>query len=303
MKKAISLLLAIVMLAAIFCGCSEKKTQLSIYFKDSQSNELSEEKRNVNAAEAAGEVELAKLAVAQLIEGPQNEKNSAVIDSGAKLLSLVVNEGVATINMSKHFSDKKGVDALLLRFAFINTLCSIDGIDGIVIQVEGKPIVSENTGKEYGVLSISDIALNTEDNTTIHLYFPDKDGEKLLLEKRTVNVQQTLSLEKTVVSELIKGPENKKLAASIPDGTKLLNIETKDNVCYVNFSNEFRSKTSSGSTATTMTLYSVVNSLCALENVSSVQILINGETGVEFGNFVLDIPYESSSNNMGETTK
>lgn len=294
MKKAISLLLTIVMITALLFGCDAKKTQLSIYFRNAQSNELSEEKRSVKADEKAGAVELAKLAVAQLISGPQNEKNAPVIDSEAKLLSLVVNDAVATVNFSKHFSQKKGVDALILRFALINTLCNIDGIDGIVIQVEGKPIVSENTGKEYGVLSISDIALNTEDNTTINLYFPDKNGEGLRLEKRTVNVQQTLSLEKTVVSELIKGPENKGLAPSVPEGTKLLNIETKDNVCYVNFSSEFRSKTSSGSAATTLTLYSVVNSLCALKNVSSVQILINGETGVEFGNFVLDIPYEAN---------
>lgn len=294
MKKAISLLLTIVMITALLFGCDAKKTQLSIYFRNAQSNELSEEKRSVKADEKAGAVELAKLAVAQLISGPQNEKNAPVIDSEAKLLSLVVNDAVATVNFSKHFSQKKGVDALILRFALINTLCNIDGIDGIVIQVEGKPIVSENTGKEYGVLSISDIALNTEDNTTINLYFPDKNGEGLRLEKRTVNVQQTLSLEKTVVSELIKGPENKGLAPSVPEGTKLLNIETKDNVCYVNFSSEFRSKTSSGSAATTLILYSVVNSLCALKNVSSVQILINGETGVEFGNFVLDIPYEAN---------
>lgn len=295
MKRVISVVLTVLLLAAVFSACGTNRTQISVYFKDALSNELSEEKRTVEAGEKAGEAELAKLAVAQLISGPQNEKNAAVIDSKAKLLSLVINDGVATVNMSKHFSEKKGVEGLLLRFAFINTLCGIDGIDGIVIQVEGKPIVSENTGKEYGVLSISDIALNTEDKTTIRLYFPDKDGERLVLEKRTVDAQQTLSLEKTVVSELIKGPDNDKLAATIPMGTKLLNIETKDNVCYVNFSSEFKSKTSSGSAATMLTLYSVVNSLCALENVESVQILVNGETGVEFGNFVLDIPYEADN--------
>ena len=292
MKKTISLLLAVTLIFVIFTGCGKEKTQISVYFKDLQSNELCEEKRSVDAGENASETDLAKLAVAQLIKGPQNEKNAPVIDPDAKLLSLTVSEGVATVNMSKHFSQKKGVEALVLRFAFINTLCAIEGIEGIVIQVEGKPIVSDNTGKEYGVLSISDIALNTEDNATIRLYFPDKSGEKLVLERRTVDVQQTLSLEKTVIGELMKGPSGKNLQSSIPDGTKLLNIETKDSVCYVNFSSELRSKTTSGSTATTLTLYSVVNSLCALESVSSVQILINGETGVEFGNFVLDIPYE-----------
>ena len=62
----------------------------------------------------------------------------------------------------------------------------------------------------------------------------------------------------------------------------------------MNFSSEFISKSSSGSTATMLSLYSVVNTLCELKNVDSVQILVNGEAGVEFGNFILDIPYESN---------
>ena len=295
MKKIISIFLILVMTVLVFAACGGEKTTISVYFKDGQTSELNEEKRIVKARENDGAAELAKLAVAELIAGPQNEKNSAVIDHGAKLLSLVINDGVATVNMSSHFGEKKGVDGLLLRFAFINTLCRIDGIDGIVIQVEGKPLVSENTGKEYGVLSMSDIALNTEDKVTLNLYFPDEEGENLVLEKRTVDAQMALSLEKTVVSELLKGPKTNKLSSAIADGTKLLNIETKDNVCYVNFSSEFILKTSSGSTATRLSLYSVVNSLCSLESVESVQILVNGETGVEFGNFVLDIPYEADN--------
>ncbi len=294
MKKFISIFLILVISVLVFVSCSAEKTTISIYFKNGQTSELNEEKRTVKAREDGGAAELAKIAVEELVKGPQNEKNSAVIDRDAKLLSLVINDGVATVNMSSHFGNKKGVDGLLLRFAFINTLCSIEGIDGIVIQVEGKPLVSENTGKEYGVLSLSDIALNTEDKVTVNLYFPDKDGENLVLEKRTVDAQMALSLEKTVVSELIKGPESSKLSSAIAAGTKLLNIETKDNVCYVNFSSEFILKTSSGSTATMLSLYSVVNSLCSLESVESVQILVNGETGVEFGNFVLDIPYEAN---------
>ena len=60
MKKAISLLLTIVMITALLFGCDAKKTQLSIYFRNAQSNELSEEKRSVKADEKAGAVELAK---------------------------------------------------------------------------------------------------------------------------------------------------------------------------------------------------------------------------------------------------
>lgn len=294
MKKILSLLLIVVLSAGFMSACGKNTEEISIYFKDIQSNKLNEEKHSVEADKNAKPGDLAKLAVNELIKGPHSEKNTGVISKDAKLLSLVINGGVATVNLSSHFAEKKDAEELILIFAIVNTLCVIDGIQGVVIQVEGKPITKSPTGEEWGVLGLSDIALNTEDQTVLKMYFPDKSGENLSLEYRTVDALQALSLEKTIVSELLKGPESDKLSPAIADGTKLLSIETKDTVCYVNFSNEFISKSSSGSTATMLSLYSVVNSLCELKNVESVQILVNGEAGVEFGNFVLDIPYEAN---------
>ena len=51
------------MITALLFGCDAKKTQLSIYFRNAQSNELSEEKRSVKADEKAGAVELAKISI------------------------------------------------------------------------------------------------------------------------------------------------------------------------------------------------------------------------------------------------
>ena len=299
MKKVISVLILLMMASAVLSACTSTKLELNVYFKDAQSNSIKAENRKTNLKENASLEEKAKTAVAELIKGPVSDTNVAVIEKDAKLLGTKINGGVATVNMSSHYSNKKGVVELVLRFALVNTLCSIDGIDGIVINVEGVPIVSEKTGKEIGVISVNDIVLDTQDKQQeekreITLYFPSADGNSLAEEKRTVEVQNALSLEKTVIAELIKGPGEKTMSPSIPIGTKLLGIETKDGVCFVNFSTEFVSKANSGSLATTMTLYSVVNSLCALDSVTSVQILVNGETGVEYGNFVLDIPYESN---------
>ena len=294
MKKILSVLLAVMMLVGILSACTNHTQKINVYFKDLQSNNLNKEKHEVKIDKGTNSTQLAKIAVGELIKGPQDEKNARVISVDARLLSLVINNGVATVNMSSHFSEKQGADKLLLIFAFVNTLCSIEGIEGVVIQVEGKPIVKESTGEEWGVLSMTDMDINTEDKTTVRIYFPDKNGERLVIEDRVIDTQQALSFEKAIVSELLRGPQSNKLSAAVADGTKLLNIETKDGVCYVNFSNEFKSKSNSGSTATMLSLYSVVNSLCELENVNSVQIFVNGETGVEFGNFVLDIPYEAN---------
>ena len=294
MKKILSLFVVLIMVAALFSACDSEGVELNLYFKDAYENKLTAEKRAVEADEDASEQELAKLAVNELIRGPESEECKPVISKEAKLISLAVNGKVATVNFSGHYTKKKGVDELILRFAVVNTLCDIEGIDGVVIQVEGKNLVSEATGKELGVLRKDNIALATEDKLPVTLYFPDKKGEFLVGEVRQIDTQNALSIEKIIVDELIKGPGSKELSASVSKETKLISIETKDKVCYVNFSAEFINRTKSGSAATTLTLYSVVNSLCSLKNVESVQILINGEAGIEFGNFVLDIPYEAN---------
>ena len=292
MKKFMCLLLIVILSLSVFSACNPDGTQVRVFFKNSAKNELKEETRTVKAEKDASARTIARLAINELIKGPEAEGSKGVISKSAKLISLAVNGNVATVNLSEHYLEKKGVDELILRFAIVNTLCNIKGIDGVVIQVEGNNLVSETTGKEIGVLRMDDnIVFAPEDKLAVTLYFPDKSFEQLSGEVRKIDVQNALSLEKIVVDELLKGPQSKELSASVPQGTKLLSIEVKDKVCFVNFTKEFVA--CSGSAGTTMALYSVVNSLCTLRNIEGVQILINGEAGVEFGNFVLDIPYEA----------
>lgn len=297
MKKFLSLLICMVIISG-FAGCGEKTEQFKIFLKNAGENSLNTEIRTMEVKGKVTDEDRAKFVISQIIVGPKKEQNAAVISNKAKLLSLVMKNKVATVNMSEEFLEKKGVEALLLRVSVVNSLCEIDGIEGVVLQVNGKPLVSDATGKEFGVLSAEDITFDPNsmkpEKTDIVLYFPDENSEGLVRETREVEIQNALSLEKTVISELMKGPGKKELLRAMPEETKLLNIETKDDVCFVNFSTEFVSKTSAGSLQTTMTLYAVVNSLCELKNVKSVQILVNGENGVEFGNYVLDIPYEKN---------
>ncbi len=302
MKKIFVLVLVVVLALPIFSACSQKSGEISVYFKDAATNNLNEEKRSMKNSKNASIEEKAKFAVGELIKGPANEKNAPVISKDAALLKLEIKGGVATVNMSSHYLDKKNVDELLLRFALVKTLCSIEGIDGIVIQIEGNPLVDVD-GKEVGLIKKTDVVdkytTQVKEEIKVKLYFPNMNELNLGTELRTVEVQNSLSPEKTVINELMNGPEDKSLSASIPKDTKLLDIETKDGVCSVNFSSEFIKNAGSSSLETTLILYSIVNSLCELDNVESVQILINGESGAEFGNFVLDNTYEESIDLIG----
>lgn len=293
MKKAILFLLIIAMIFPVMAACGKGEEEISVYFKDAQLPTLSVEKRK--AEKGMSVKDKAVFAVNELIKGPVDDKHEAVISNKAKLLGLEIVNSVATVNMSKHYSDQKGTDELLLRLALVNTLCSIDGIDAIVIQVEGVNLVGAD-GKEIPPIRPSDyVDPENAQKESIKLYFPNSDSTALGSEVREVEIQNMPSLEKAVVTELIAGPKDKKLSNALPEGTKLLNIETKDKICYVTFSKEFINNAGSGSYETTMILYSVVNSLCELDTVDSVQILIEGKTDAVFGNFMLDIPYEANS--------
>ena len=75
------------------------------------------------------------------------------------------------------------------------------------------------------------------------------------VEKRDVNLVDT-GVARDTIEELIKGPKTN-LSASIPTGTKLLGINIKDDVAYVDFSKEFINNHSGGSAGELMTLYSI----------------------------------------------
>ncbi len=290
MKKAVLYLVVIALFVSLLSACTKETETVKVFFKDVSSNSLNEEERSIDTDKMTLE-EKAKAVIGELIKGPVKENSLPVISEKATVLKLEIKGGVATVDFSKHYSEKKGTDELILRNALVKTLCSLDGIDAIVIRIEGSPLMDDD-GKEIGKISIGDYTdPHTKEEVAIKLYFPNKDGDMLEVEKRKVEVQNALSLERTVVNELIKGPSNKSHSPSVPQGTKLIKIENKDGVCTVNFSMEFISNTSGSTLETTLRLYSVVNSLCALDNVESVQILINGEVNAEMGDIVFDTTY------------
>lgn len=297
MKRLISVITAILLCFTLSACLGNKETKsINVYFKDAQSGELTIEQIKYNGSQNT--VDMANFALKHLFEGPSNNKLMKTLPEETSLLSLSVKDGVATVDFSREFSSYSGIDDLLARFSVVSTLCDIPGITEVSITIEGNPLVSKTTGNEIGRLSKKDVVLDIDvvdspsATTTITMYFATSDAMGLKAETRNVKTQNTISIEKTIMNELLKGPSSHELTSVMPTGTKVLNVETKDSVCYVNLSVDFVSKFPGGSGI--LTVYSVVNSLCSLESVQSVQILIEGEKGAEFGNFVFDEPIEAN---------
>jgi germination protein M len=112
---------------------------------------------------------------------------------------------------------------------------------------------------------------------SVRLYFeaPEQDG--LLPEEREVALSSDLARQvRTVVEELVKGPETT-LLPTLPAGTRVLDVFVRaSGTAYVNLSNDVATGLPGGSNAELHTVYSVVNTVVVnFPAVSRVQILVD----------------------------
>ena len=126
--------------------------------------------------------------------------------------------------------------------------------------------------------------INTYELVKVKLYFANADGDKLIAAYREKHYSTNTPLERFVVEELIAGPSGQieGLYPVINPETKIINILTKDGICYVNLDSSFLTVVNNVSTE--VAVYSIVNSLVELDNINKVQILVNGEVPSTFSN-------------------
>lgn len=270
-------------------------TKISLYFIDETRSQLIEENRTVNLE---SKEELIKYVLEELKKIPNTVGLQPGIPKDIKIKTAVLNGSNLQVDVSSTYNELLPQRQVLFRASLVKTMTGFDFIDLVEIMIDGIPLVGTD-GKPIGPMSKEDIVL--EPSTTlgkstlqiVKLYFSDKNAEKLMLEEREIEVNPNISLEKYIVEQLILGPEDPDLLPTVPIEATIKDIETKDGICYVDLSNEFRTKHGGGSTGETFTIYSIVNSLTELPNIKKVQFLIEGEKQQEFkGHYDFSSPFE-----------
>lgn len=264
---------------------------VSLYFLDSSKTKLVEEKREI---EPMPDLELMRHLAELLIEGPKDsvEKKRA-IPQETSVLSVSINGSIATVDFSSEFYGQTDADSSLAAATVVKTLCDTDRASKVIILVEGQALLGSGN-VALGALGSDDIVYDgsqsANNNIIISLYFADKSGHSLQLETRSVKQNDKEPLEKLAVTELINGPQTD-AQRLIPQETKLLSVEVKEGTCFVNLSKDFVDKHQPGSSAETLTIYSIVNTLTEFSNISKVQFLIEGQKAETFGEMVFDEPF------------
>lgn len=126
--------------------------------------------------------------------------------------------------------------------------------------------------------------------TMIALYFHNKDTGTLVPEARNIDVKElTKEPYQTLLNLLMEGPNGEKLERTIPEGTKVNKVELKGNVLWIDFSKEFIDNHKNGAEAEAETVYSIVNTMTQLNEVSSVKIVVDGKEDCAFSDNALSL--------------
>lgn len=117
--------------------------------------------------------------------------------------------------------------------------------------------------------------IDGNNKVTVSLYFSDQNGDYLQVEKREIGMVPGLA--RATINELIAGPKTTGLLRTIPEGTKLLDINIENGLCRVDLSREFKENHWGGSSGEILTVYSLVDTLTQFSTIESVEILVEGQ--------------------------
>lgn len=209
----------------------------------------------------------------------------STIPEAVKLLDYTLDRKQLYLDFSSEYLNMDKATEVLVRAAIVKTMVQVDEVSFIGIRVAGEPL-KDTKGNQIGLMNENTFLdnMSSGENATkivnLNLYFANKSGDKLKNESCVMEYNANVAVEKVVVERLIAGPTEKGYYPTIPKDTKVVSVTTKDGVCYVNLDTGF---TAQGyDVLGTVTIYSIVNSLTELQGITGVQILVNGETSINY---------------------
>lgn len=283
MRRHFSLILsAVLLMGVILTGCTADTTEYTnkVYYMSTDKMSLYPVGYNYNSVDLN---DCVYEAIKLLSDDVEDVKYMRPIPSDVRVDDYVIQDGTLVLYFSREYGDMDQYTELLCRAAIVKTLTQFEGIDAIAFYVNDKPLTTSEgviVGMMTSEMFIDDFSTETDSlvPSTIVLYYASADGAYLVPQTKEVYHPSNTTLERLVVDQLLKGPDDGTLLSTIPYEAKVLSVSVTDNVCYVNFDKGFE-KPLVGVTEN-VTVYSIVNSLTELDGVNSVEILVDGTTPV-----------------------
>jgi germination protein M len=284
MKKVLILAFAI-LLAVAGCNLINQETttngNIDLYFALKENTGLDYEQRSIVYTTAQDKY---MKTLDEWVKGPSDTaKFEKSISGTVKVLDTTIEQDKLTVNFNKDFNTFGGVmhESATIA-ALVNTMVQFPEVNSVRITIEGKDLIAPS-GNPYGYLTeiqFDPNALGMLKNREVTLYFSDDQAINVVAEKRNINIEENATREmliKTLVEEMIKGPESTDLFPTIPKEARVNSVVVLGERATIDFSEEMVTKHSRGAAGEDMTLTSIANTVTEVEGVREVVLTLNGK--------------------------
>ena len=280
MKRIVCLLLAFTLLVG--CGrfsLERKDTGVAFYYRGPEDDYFSSDGAMGMEQRTLREDRMSIEGLMELyLGGPMDPALSSPFPKDMKLIRAEASSREITLVFDDSLAALSGVSLRLACACIARTVAEFGSYDTVHICAETQSL----DGEQMLTLRPEELVLEDhsagQPNALVRLYFADPQSRYLIEEQRSAPFDDSDSLPDYILRSLIEGPRSENLRPTIPKGTMLLNVSVVDRVCLVNFSAEFLQNRPRNELDERMTVFSVVNSLTQLEEVDSVEILVEGSS-------------------------
>ena len=208
-----------------------------------------------------------------------------MLPSDTKILSLKYEEGLIKVDFSKELLNTTKEQEEKIVEAIVYTLTSINGVDKIIIYVEGDILTklpqtginlpstldrSFGINKEYDISSIKNI-------NQVTVYYVNKNNDDYYYVPVTKYLNDDRDKIKIVIDELSGNPiYNTNLMSFLNSNAKLISSEKEDDIMYLNFNENIFSDAEEKNILEEV-IYTISLSVCDNYDVSGVVINVDDE--------------------------
>ncbi len=303
--RLIILMLTVVMMIMTLSSCADnsESVQYLIYYVNSARDDITYKSVQVENALTMSTEELTQALITRMFNTDMSEEGLySAKPQNVTLNEYKISDSTITFDFDSSYLEMTNVQEITLRAALVLTMIQQPDITQVMVTVDGSPL-TDSSGIVIGVMNASnfvDVLLSEEgmlkQETDLTIYFTDESGTKLIPAKYhfTINNSNT-SIEEYIVQQLIAGPAIDATYRTIGAETEVISIVTSDGVCYVNFDGSFLNQEQPASDD--ILIYSIVNSLCSLPYVNSVQFMVDGSSDVKLHTVTdLSMPFTRNRN-------
>ena len=276
------LVLSLLLAACVRSGGTEGENSYTIYYPAAELRDVPGEDaivaRTVQLpdADTLTQEELAQRLLERLLADAPDAGVRAPMPGGTTLLSLSVLGNWARVDFSRQYARLAGIDLTLADYCVTLTLTQLDGVNAVSITSGGR----ELPYRETQTLTAADPLLSMREDAlrpiTVSLYFLDPTSGALRAEKRALALYEGQTRVNALLEALAQGPESGALAALLPEEFTVLSARVEEGTCYLNLPSD-----ADLGISPRQTVESLVLSLCSLDTVERVQIVVDGEIAAQ----------------------